>query len=199
LIAIHCLRANNIDIALRLLQSIAIEGPKENRNHHFAYVRSLVEMAEIVASRGEFTQAEQWISTALLHFPESMNYMMSRIHLQVYMAYYQFQAGKKEAAMIQMANICQQAKERFTSMLREDAYSLVTPGLSYAYHQWALFYAAEGEWEQAFVKYKEWFPYAVDIDEQKLTKAEWLLHNQGAEKAFAYLIKVFPSNEEEER
>ncbi|SEN71088.1 tetratricopeptide repeat protein [Lihuaxuella thermophila] len=190
LIGVTCLRAGYADVAYQLFDSVAGEGPKENPNHHFAYVRSLVEMAEIDAERGQFERAEELMKEALKEYPESMGYMMSRVHLEVYLAYYQYHAGKKEAAHAYIQSICEREKERFAGMPRHDAVSLVGPGLCYAIHQWALFYAVEGDWARAVDKFKEMLPYAAASDAAGIQEADALLADGDAEQAFYRYVEA---------
>ncbi|MBA4493586.1 hypothetical protein ACFO25_04230 [Paenactinomyces guangxiensis] len=184
LVAVTSLRAGYADVAYKLFQTIAEEGPKENANHHFAYVRSLIEMAEMDAQAGRFSQAETLMEQALEAYPESMGYMMSRVHLEVYLAYYKFYAGKKEEAMKQIESICKREQQKFEALPEHDAKSLIGPGLCYAIHQYALFYAVDGAWIQAVNKMKEMLPYAPAIDPAAVQEAERLLAGEKAEEAF---------------
>lgn len=197
LVGVTCLRAGYVDVAYNLFDSIVREGPKENPNHHFAYVRSLVEMAEIDAERGRFDRAEASMAEALKEYPESMGYMMSRVHLEVYLSYYQYHAGKKEEALACIHSICEREKARFNGMPRHDAVSLVSPGLCYAIHQWALFYAVEGDWEQAVDKFKEMLPYAGSTDPAAIQEAEALLAKGEAEQAFYRYVEAVRYNDGE--
>jgi tetratricopeptide (TPR) repeat protein len=188
LVGVTCLRAGYVETAYALFASIAAEGPKENPNHHFAYVRSLVEMAEIDAERDRFGEAARLMSEALEAYPESMGYMMSRVHLEVYLAYYLFQCGEKESAFEKIAALCERERKRFVEMPRHDAVALVGPGLCYALHQWALFFAMEDRWEEAFAKAKEMIPFASLTYEEGVREAEMLLARGEAKEAFDWLI-----------
>jgi tetratricopeptide (TPR) repeat protein len=184
LVGVTCLRSGFVDLAYQVFASIVEEGPQENANRQFAYVRSLIEMAELDAERGNFAQAEQKMTEALSQYPSSMGYMMSRVHLEIYLSYYQFQSGKRDEALQRIASIVDREKQRFTEMPQQDALSLVSPGLCYAIHQWALFYADEGDWEEAFLKFKEMRPYCIEINEQGWEEAEALFAKGEKEQAF---------------
>ncbi|MFC7442953.1 hypothetical protein [Laceyella putida] len=190
LIAVTCLRAGAAHLAYRLFESVAQEGPKENANHHFAYVRSLVEMAEIDAEHGRYQRAAEHMSVALAEYPESMGYMMSRVHLEAYLAYYQYQAGMKGEALKGIAALCAREAQAFNELPPHDARALVGPGLCYALHQWALFYAMEGEWDQAYEKAKTMIPYASFVDEAGVEEAERLRSQGNGEAAFTVLTEA---------
>lgn len=185
LAGVTCLHSGYIDLAYQLFATIVEEGPKENPNHHFAYVRSMVEMAEIDAERKQFSRAAEYMQQALASYPESMGYMMSRVHLEVYLAYYLFQAGKKEEAIRQIKTICDREIKKFQELPIHDAQSLVGPGLCYAIHQWSLFYAMEEEWELAVAKFKEMLPYAVATDSNAIREAEEFLARGKGKQAFS--------------
>ncbi|MBA4544466.1 hypothetical protein H1164_16655 [Thermoactinomyces daqus] len=188
LVGVTCLRAGLPDLAYKLFQSIAEEGPNENPNQHFAYVRSLVEMAELDAEAQRFNQAAEKMKEALAQYPETMGYMMSRVHLEVYLAYYLYQAGQKQEAVEKIAGIAGREREKFATMPQHDAVALVGPGLCYALHQWALFYAMEENWEQAAQKAAEMVPFAERVDESGLKEAKQLLERGRAEDAFRRTI-----------
>jgi tetratricopeptide (TPR) repeat protein len=190
LIGVTCLRVGAVNVAYRLFESIAQEGPKENANHHFAYVRSLVEMAEIDAENERYSQAAEHMATALAEYPESMGYMMSRVHLEVYLTYYQYQAGRKDEALSGIAALCAREEQAFREMELRDAKALVGPGLCYALHQWALFYAMEGEWDRAYEKAKSMIPYATSVDEAGVEQAERLHREGNGEAAMNRLIEA---------
>src|SRR5699024_5404449 len=76
LIAVTLLQRGIKELAYQLFETIAANGPDENENRHFAYVRSLAEMAEMDAEQGDFAEAEEKMATALAQFPSSMEYMM---------------------------------------------------------------------------------------------------------------------------
>lgn len=179
IIGVTCLKDGHKKQAVKLLQSIVEEGPKEHKDHHFAYVRSLVEMAELRAEEGDFLEAEENMRLALEYFPNTMGYMMSRIHLEVYLSYYCFCAGKEEVAYQEIATICEREQEKFRDYPIEDAYELVGPGLRYAIHQWSLFFAQNGEWKKAVEKIKEAFRFMADttldrVEAQRLEKqSKW--------------------------
>lgn len=189
IIGVACLKDGYEEKARHLLESIIQEGPKEHRDHHFAYVRSLVEIAELRAKQGNFIEAEHSMRQALISFPDNMGYMMSRVHLEVYLAYYCFYAEKRELAYEEVERICIREQEKFLSLPLQDACELVGPGLRYAIHQWALFYVEEGEWQKAVKKLKEAFRFMVNGDE--LTWVVEELEKQGEwEQAFLAYEKV---------
>ncbi|TCS97038.1 hypothetical protein [Hazenella coriacea] len=191
LVGVTCLRAGFVDVAYHLFSSIAQEGPKENPNHQFAFVRSLVEMAEIDAERENFSLAAESMKRALEEFPESMSYMMSRVHLEVYLTYYLYLSGEKEVGMQRIQEIVEREKQQFVELPRKDAVSLIGPGLCYAIHQWSLFLALEGEWELAIDQFKEMVPYTVNIDSEKWDEAERIRQVGTAEEAYhAYVSAV---------
>lgn len=172
LVAVTCMRVGDKDLAYELFATVAAEGPQENANHHFAYVRSLAEMAEIDAERGDFVRAEQHMSEALASFPESMGYMMSRVHLEVYLTYYRFQLGRQEEAIDQLKNLIERERNRFAELPPEDGQHLVGPGLCYAIHQLALFHTERNEWSEAVRVFREVRSYAPEIDEQMWLQAD---------------------------
>jgi tetratricopeptide (TPR) repeat protein len=188
LVAVTCLRTGYTDIAYLLFETIVQEGPKQNANHHFAYVRSLVEMAEIDAERGKYEQAADTMAEALAEYPEALGYMMSRIHLEVYITYYLYQAGYQEQAREQLALICQREQKRFAELPLPDAQSWIGPGLCYAIHQWALFDAMEGNWQKAVERVKEMLPFAAATDVVGLRTADEMLAEGRVEQAFTQLI-----------
>jgi tetratricopeptide (TPR) repeat protein len=174
LVAVTCMRVGDKDLAYELFATVAAEGPQENANHHFAYVRSLVEMAEIDAERGDFALAEQHMSEALAAYPESMGYMMSRVHLEVYLTYYRFQLGRQEEAIGQLKTLIERERRRFTELPQADGPHLVGPGLCYAIHQLALFYAERNDWPEAVRVFREVRSYAWEIDEGAWQEADRL-------------------------
>lgn len=184
IIGVACLREGYKEVAYNVFESIMEEGPKQSNDHHFAYVRSLVEIAKLEAENGRFDEAYKHMRDALDVFPEKMNYMMSRVHLEVYLTYYCFQSNKKEQAFKQVEMICGKERERFESLRLEDAYELVGPGLCYAIHQWALFYAEEGEWGCAIAKLKEAFQYTPVLHQEFVTEAKELESQGELEGAF---------------
>lgn len=190
LIAITCLRAGASDLAYQLFASLVEEGPKENVNHHFAYVRSLAEMAEIEAEQERYQQAMEHMGTALAEYPESMGYMMSRVHMKTYLAYYQYQAGLKEEALKGISAVCAQEEQAFKELPLQDARALVGPGLCYALHQWALFYAMEGEWDHAYDQAKTMIPFALSVDEDGVKEAERIKAQGNGEAAFSRLVEA---------
>lgn len=197
LVGVTCLRAGYVDVAYDLFSSIAQEGPKPNPNHHFAFVRSLVEMAEIDAERENFTLAAEWMKQALDEFPESMSYMMSRVHLEVYFGYYLYQSGEKEAGLTQIQQVVEREKQRFGELPRKDAVSLVGPGLCYAIHQWSLFHALEEDWEQAIDQFKEMIPFATKIDSLKLDEAEKMRQKGLVEESYYAYVEAVQYNDNE--
>lgn len=184
IIAITFLQYDYRDLAYNLFSTIACEGPKENPNHQFAYVRSLIEMAEIDADRSFFQKAEAAISLALEALPDSMNYMVSRVHIEVYLTHYQFQLGKKEEAMKRISLLCQREINKFHSYTSNEAYSLVGPGLCYSIHQWALFFVQEGFWEEAVKKIKELIAYTPSIQKMLWEEAQGFERENELKKAF---------------
>ncbi|GGE08128.1 hypothetical protein GCM10011571_06720 [Marinithermofilum abyssi] len=188
LIAVTCMHHGHKELAYKLFATIAEAGPQENENRHFAYVRSLAEMAEIEAERGDFADAEVHMAEALREYPESMNYMMSRVHLEVYLTYYRFQAGKKEEAFRELRSIIERETRRFHAAdSPEDGRNLVGPGLCYAIHQLALFHAEEGNWERAVKTFQEMRPFANEIDPDKWDEAASLTEQGRWEDAFHLL------------
>ncbi|GGA42422.1 hypothetical protein GCM10007416_14270 [Kroppenstedtia guangzhouensis] len=174
LIAVTCLQRGLKDLAYPLFESIAEHGPNDNENHHFAYVRSLVEMAEMDAENENFAEAEKKMDTALQEFPESMGYMMSRVHLEVYLNYYRFRLGEKEAAYAGLEEIIRREEKRFRELGPEDGRNLVGPGLSYAIHQLALFHGEEGNWKQAVETFRRLRETVSEVDEKSWEQAESL-------------------------
>ncbi|PTX64246.1 hypothetical protein C8P63_10328 [Melghirimyces profundicolus] len=184
LIAVTLLQRGEKDLAYPLFESIAAEGPDENENRHFAFVRSLVEMAEMDAEREAFQSAEEKMKRALEHYPESMGYMMSRVHLEVYLAYYRFRLGKKEEAHRELEEIIRREEGRFRELGEEDGRNLVGPGLCYALHQLALFHGEEGDWKRAAETFHRLKDFASTVDHQGWTEAEGWMEKGDWEKAF---------------
>ncbi|MFD1408874.1 tetratricopeptide repeat protein [Kroppenstedtia eburnea] len=174
LIAVTCLQRGLKDLAYPLFQSIAEHGPADNENRHFAYVRSLVEMAEMDAEKEDFAQAEEKMDTALREFPESMGYMMSRVHLEVYLTYYRYRLGKKEAAYAGLEEIIRREEKRFRELGPEDGRNLAGPGLSYAIHQLALFHGEDGNWKQAVEVFRRLRDTVSEVDEESWGQGESL-------------------------
>ncbi len=189
LVGITCLQSGYTEQAYQIFSTIAAEGPQEEANHHFAYVRSLVELAELDASNGDFVQAEQKMEEALKQYPLSMGYMMSRVHLEVYLTYYKFKANKREEAEKQIQQIISREIEKFKELPLQDAFSLIGPGLCYAIHQWALFYADQEEWDEAIEKFKTMLDFAPKIDKHGLEEVETLLEKNQAKQAFFRLTE----------
>ncbi|MFD1426896.1 tetratricopeptide (TPR) repeat protein [Kroppenstedtia sanguinis] len=187
LIAVTCMQRGLKGLAYPLFQSIAEQGPSENENLHFAYVRSLVEMAEMDAEQEDFAQAEKKMDTALQEFPESMGYMMSRIHLEVYLTYYRFRLGQKETAYAGLEEIIRQEEQRFRELGPEDGRNLAGPGLSYAIHQLALFYGEDGNWQQAVETFRRLRETVAEVDEIAWGQGERLAEAGRYEEAFQQL------------
>ncbi|SMO70554.1 hypothetical protein [Melghirimyces algeriensis] len=184
LIAVTLMQRGEKNLAYRLFETIAENGPDENENRLFAYVRSLTEMAEMDAEREAFDQAEKKMETALHYFPESMGYMMSRVHLEVYLTYYRFQLGHKERAICELKEIVDREEAKFRSQTDEDGRNLVGPGLCYALHQLALFYAEKEGWKKAVENFRLLKKYASSIDEKGWEKALQLEKEGLYEEAF---------------
>lgn len=184
LIAVTCLQRGRKDLAYDLFQSIAEEGPDENENRHFAYVRSLVEMAEMDAEKEDFVQAEEKMATALKAFPESMGYMMSRVHLEVYLTYYRFRLEKKKEAFAGLEEIIRREEKRFQELGPEDGRSLVGPGLCYAVHQLALFHGEDGDWKQAVETFRRLQDFVSALDAEGWTEADGLAEKGRYQEAF---------------
>jgi hypothetical protein len=106
----------------------------------------------------------------------------------VYLAYYEFQSGEKEKAYERIAEIVNRESDKFRAMPPHDAVALVGPGLCYAIHQWALFFAMEGDWRLATQKALAMEPFAMMVDENGLEEAKTLLIRGEAEAAFHRVI-----------
>ena len=184
LIAVTLLQRGMKELAYQLFETIAANGPDENENRHFAYVRSLAEMAEMDAEQGDFAEAEEKMATALAQFPSSMEYMMSRTHQEVYLCYYRFRLGKREQAYRELEAIVQREADRFQSHELEHGRNLVGPGLCYAVHQLALFHAEEGEWEKAVDTFRPMETYAMSVDRSQWDQALKLAEEGQFEEAF---------------
>jgi tetratricopeptide (TPR) repeat protein len=184
LVAVTCLQFGYTDIAYSLFETIVQEGPQTNANHHFAYVRSLVEMAEIDAGQRKYKQAVDAMTKALAEYPTAMSYMISRVHLEVYVTYYMYQAGDPQQARDRIAMIYQRERARFAKLPLQDARCLVGPGLCYAIHQWALFDGMEGNWEGAWERAKEMLPFVSATNPIELRKAEKMWAEGKTEQAF---------------
>ncbi|MDQ0416483.1 tetratricopeptide (TPR) repeat protein [Croceifilum oryzae] len=191
LVAVSCMRKGAKDLAYRLFEANAQEGPQENANQHFAYVRSLIEMAEMDAERGEYVLAEEKMAEALLQYPDSMSYMMSKVHLEVYLQYYRFQAGKHALADEELRRVIDREKKRFTGYSDQDGVSLVGPGLCYAIHQLALFYAEEGKWEEACATIQQSETYAMESNPVMIEDAQKFLSQGQGEEAFQLLQQAY--------
>jgi tetratricopeptide (TPR) repeat protein len=184
IIGVACLREGDKELAFSIFTSIIKEGPKENKDQHFAYVRSLIEIAELEAEKNRFAEAREHMRGALEAFPEKMGYMMSRVHLEVYFAYYCFRSNRKEDAYEYIAWVCTKEQDRFHELPVQDANELVGPGLCYAIHQWALFYVEEGDWARAILKFKEIFPYTSVLNRGYVSEAEELESRGDLKRAF---------------
>ncbi|MBD1373811.1 hypothetical protein IC620_15815 [Hazenella sp. IB182357] len=190
LIAVTLLRQGEEDLAYHLYQEIVAEGPKENPNHHFAFVRSLIDLSEVDSKYERFADATNKLQLALRHFPDSMGYMTSKVHLEVYLAYYLYLAGDRPEALKQIAHVCKQEKSRFELMPLLDAKVIVGPGLCYALHQWALFYVMEEKWGQAISKIVEMKAFAHVVEETYVAEA-LQLQESDPEAAFQLLEQAF--------
>lgn len=188
LIAVTLLQRGEKELAYRLFETIASHGPQENENQHFAYVRSLVELAELDAERERFTQAEARMAEGLAQFPESMNYMMSRTHLHVYLTYYRYRLGKREEAHHQLEELIRQEEERFRALPQEDGINLVGPGLCYAIHQHSLFFVEEEKWQQAVETFRRMRQFANYTDEVGWKEAEDLVDTGKWEAAYNRMV-----------
>ncbi|MCS1351902.1 lipopolysaccharide assembly protein LapB [Mechercharimyces sp. CAU 1602] len=186
LVAVTCMQQGKRELAYRIFASLAAEGAQENPNRHFAYVRSLVELAEMDADKGDYPLAAQRMEEALPAYPISMGYMMSRVHLEVYLCYYWFQAGEKEKAHQELKKIIAREKERFDALALEDGINLVTPGLGYAVHQLALLYAEEKDWRMAVNTFLTLHPYAKEVVKDEWDLAEALAEKNEWEVAFQH-------------
>ncbi|PTM59813.1 hypothetical protein [Desmospora activa] len=188
LIAVTLLQRGEKELAYELFATIASQGPQENENRHFAYVRSLVEMAELDAEWERFAEAEARMAEGVAQFPESMNYMMSRTHLQVYLSYYRYRLGRQEEAHQQLEELIQQEEERFRELPPADGSNLVGPGLCYALHQRSLFFVEEGEWQQAVETFRRLRGYASYTDEDGWKEAESLAEAGKWEAAYNRMV-----------
>ncbi|QKG83590.1 hypothetical protein GXN76_03285 [Kroppenstedtia pulmonis] len=190
LVAVTCLQRGEKELAYGLFESIAAHGPSENENRQFAFVRSLVEMAEMDAEKENFRDAVQKMSVALASFPEGMNYMMSRTHLDVYLTYYRFRLGERDQAKEELQNIILREKKKFAQYKDpEEGRNLLGPALCYAIHQQALFYGEEKEWEQAVKVFEGIRDYAGSIDERGWKEAEEMKQDHLYEEAFQCLTE----------
>jgi tetratricopeptide (TPR) repeat protein len=188
LVAITLLQRGEKELAAELFETIAAEGPQENENRHFAYVRSLVELAELDAEQEQFGEAESRMEEALNHFPESMSYMMSRSHLEVYLIYYRYRLGKRDQAHEDLLQWIRGQEARFQEMSPEDGRNLVGPGLCYGIHQQSLFYVEEGDWQRAVESFLRLRAYANHIDETGWEEAERLMEENRWEEAYQKLV-----------
>ncbi|SDZ29303.1 hypothetical protein [Thermoactinomyces sp. DSM 45892] len=195
LVAVTCMRKGAKDLAYRLFAVNAQEGPQENANQHFAYVRSLIEMAEMDAERGRYALAEEEMAEALVQYPDSMGYMMSKVHLEVYLQYYRFQAGKHALANEELRRIIDREQNRFSSYPDRDGVALVGPGLCYAIHQLALFYAEEGKWEEACSTMRQSEKYAMETNPIMIEEAQKFLAQGQGEEAFQLLQQAYMYHE----
>lgn len=191
LVAVSCMRVGAKDLAYRLFATNAQAGPQENANQHFAYVRSLVEMAEIDAERGLYALAEEEMAEALEQYPDSMSYMMSKVHLEIYLQYYRFQAGKHLLAYQRLRELIDREKEKFSSHPPEDAVALVGPGICYAIHQLALFYAEEGNWVEACATIQQIDSYALEVHQSMIEDAKKFLEQGQGKEAFQLLQQAY--------
>ncbi|OYD07366.1 hypothetical protein [Paludifilum halophilum] len=187
LIAVTCLQRGEKELAYDLFETVAAEGPFDNENRRFAYVRSLVELAEMDAEKEQFESAEQRMGTALADFPEGMDYMMSRTHLDVYLTYYRFRLGKRKEAENELKTLIQREEERFREHHPEDGRNLVGPGLCYAIHQLSLFHAEQGDWAAAVEIFRRLRPYAAAVDDEGWNKADRLVQEGSHEEAYQKL------------
>lgn len=191
LVAVSCMRVGAKDLAYRLFATNAQAGPQENANQHFAYVRSLVEMAEMDAERGQYVLAEEKMAEALEQYPDSMSYMMSKVHLEIYLQYYRFQAGKHSLAYEKLKQLIDREKEKFSSHSIKDAVALVGPGLCYAIHQLALFYAEEGNWIEACATIQQISSYALEVHRSMVEDAKKFLDQGQGEEAFQIFQQAY--------
>ncbi|MCF6092375.1 hypothetical protein L1765_00015 [Microaerobacter geothermalis] len=173
MVAVMALRYHHHDLAYDIFHTIAVEGPKEDQNEHFAYVRSLAEMAEINGSRGNYELAIQQMEEAISQYPPQMGYMMSIEHLKVYLCDYYFHKGEQEKAITMCKRLIEEKKEEFYSYSsQEEAKSTVGPSLCYAIHQLALFYRQMEWWQEALAWMKELYLFALQINYELWDKAE---------------------------
>ncbi|MFC4076263.1 hypothetical protein [Salinithrix halophila] len=189
LIAVTLMQRGEKALAYPLFETIAANGPDDNENRHFAYVRSLVEMAEMDAAEERFAEAERKMEDALSAYPDSMGYMMSRFHLEVYLCYYRYRLGRKEEAERELEGLIRREEDRFAGYTEEDGRNLVGPGLCYAIHQLALFQAEEREWEKAVSTFRRLQPFASSVDEEGWRKAEHLVDEGAWEEAFSKMTE----------
>lgn len=191
LVAVSCVRVGAKDLAYRLFATNAQAGPQDNANQHFAYVRSLVEMAEMDAERGQYALAEEEMAEALEQYPDSMSYMMSKVHLEIYLQYYRFQAGNHSLAYEKLGQLIEREKEKFVAHPPKDAVALVGPGLCYAIHQLALFYAEEGNWIEACATLQKMGFYALEVHQATIEDAQKFLAQGQGEEAFQMLQQAY--------
>ncbi|SDX06484.1 hypothetical protein SAMN05444487_109133 [Marininema mesophilum] len=190
LIAVTLMNRGEKELAYQLFESIAAYGPDENENRHFAYVRSLIEMAEMDAEKERFVKAEAYMMKALAEFPDSMGYMMSRTHLEVYHSYYLFKLGKKEAAHRELEKLILREGARFASLPQEDGQNLVGPALCYAIHQLALFHAEEGDWEGAATSFERLLPYVIWVDEEGWNEGDRMMKEGKKDVGFQRMVEA---------
>jgi len=173
MVGVMLLREGYADDAYDVFASVAEEGPKTDTNEHFAYVRSLAEMAEISAARGDFALAERQMREALAQYPPQLGYMLSVDHLRVYLAYYVFRQGRFDEAVALCRAVIEDKQRAFAQYADEtDARLVVGPALCYAIHQMALFYVERGEADQALEWIRQLRRYAPAVDEAAWQAAE---------------------------
>ncbi|WP_044641061.1 hypothetical protein [Risungbinella massiliensis] len=190
LIAMTGHRKGIVDTAYRVFESIAAEGPQEDENDQFAFVRSLAELAEMDAEKGNFELAEERMERALHYYPPHMTYMMSKIHLEIYLTYYRFQVGKKELAFQEIDQIIHRKKSDFAKEKWVDALETESPALGYAIEQKSLFYAMDGNWKQAYLTYEEMEHYTDQINQVKWTEAKELFDGEKYQDAYNLLTEA---------
>ncbi|SFS63367.1 hypothetical protein [Marininema halotolerans] len=190
LIAVTLMNRGEKELAYELFKSISLLGPSDNENRHFAYVRSLIEMAEMDAEKDHFVKAEDAMAKALEAFPESMDYMMSKVHLEVYHSYYRFKMGELMEAHDELEQIIQREIKRFDALPLEDGQNLIGPGLCYAIHQKALFYGEEGSWERAVNSFDRLCPYATWVNDEKWKEGQALVQAGQLEEGFSVLVEA---------
>lgn len=190
LIAMTGYRKGIVDTAYRVFESIAAEGPQEDENDQFAFVRSLAELAEIDAEKGNFELAEKRMETALHYYPAHLTYMMSKIHLEIYLTYYRFQVGKKELAFQEIEQIIDKKKRDFVREEWNDALETVRPALGYSIEQKSLFYAMDEDWKQAFLTYEEMQHYTDQINQEMWSEAKGLFQRGKYQEAYELLTNA---------
>lgn len=187
LAAISCLKSNHQSLAKQLFEHVAAAGPRENAKHHFAYIRSLIELAELSASNKDFGRAIEYMQRALEQYPNDMLYMMSKVHLKVYFSYYLFQYGREHEALSQLDDIIKRRSQRFDELSLKDAYCIVGPSLCYAIHQKALFFYQKGKWQEAVDELKQIVKFTDKVDQVEYNAFKDM-YNQGVFKeAFTLL------------